>query len=280
MHSLISFLGSCLVLIFLTQSSLGQISITKQKKKVLSARVGEVLNFTDYGTRKYVFVERIVYEFPVAQAPMILDAPANQKSIRSDSSFQLPAELSFSFSKPGLYLISSDSTYKSETSILITPKDFPKFKNVDRVALPIVYIAKIKENLMVQYDQNKKYALDEFWRTLIKESDPEISSSVMQKMIRSYYGRVTQANQKFSSYKEGWKTDRGMIFIIFGNPNNIENTAVGQTWHYKIRNKKLAFDFLKKEDLFHQPHFELKRVKKYRRSWYNQIKKWRTGAME
>ena len=36
-----------------------------------------------------------------------------------------------------------------------------------------------------------------------------------------YYRRVRFANEEFTQYKDGWKTDRGMIYILFGPPNQV-----------------------------------------------------------
>ena len=41
-------------------------------------------------------------------------------------------------------------------------------------------------------------------------------------MMDEYYGRIQFANQNFGHYIDGWKTDMGMIYVIFGSPSNIE----------------------------------------------------------
>lgn len=64
-----------------------------------------------------------------------------------------------------------------------------------------------------------------------------------------FYNRVLQADQRFSvhKYKQGWKTDRGRIFIKFGEPDEIsvDNLPVGrypaQKWHYYQLNKTFYF---------------------------------------
>ena len=35
---------------------------------------------------------------------------------------------------------------------------------------------------------------------------------------------IEEANKQFSNYKEGWKTDMGMMYILFGPPWYIEST--------------------------------------------------------
>ena len=50
-----------------------------------------------------------------------------------------------------------------------------------------------------------------------------------KELIKNYYGRLQHANLFFTSYLEGWKTDRGMIFMIFGERTNA------------VRGQKLVF---------------------------------------
>ena len=35
-------------------------------------------------------------------------------------------------------------------------------------------------------------------------------------LIAIYYNRIQNANLHFTTFKEGWKTDRGMIYVVFG----------------------------------------------------------------
>ena len=64
-----------------------------------------------------------------------------------------------------------------------------------------------------------------------------------------FYNRVLQADQKFSvhKYKQGWETDRGRIYIKFGEPDEIsvDNLPLGrypaQKWQYYQLNKTFYF---------------------------------------
>ncbi len=57
-----------------------------------------------------------------------------------------------------------------------------------------------------------KQAIDDFWLTHINDSKQATQT------IKSYFSRVEEANKYFTNYKAGWKTDRGMIYILFGPP--------------------------------------------------------------
>ena len=67
----------------------------------------------------------------------------------------------------------------------------------------------------------------------------------MNKLFQELFNRVEYANNNYNylSY-EGWQTDRGKIFIINGNPYDIQNeyTADGEfeIWTYK-NNRQYIF---------------------------------------
>jgi GWxTD domain-containing protein len=56
------------------------------------------------------------------------------------------------------------------------------------------------------------------------------NESKARRTIRAYYRRVTQANMLFTSYKEGWKTDMGMVISSFGKPDQINKTKDKEVW--------------------------------------------------
>ncbi|MBI5476515.1 MAG: GWxTD domain-containing protein [Ignavibacteriales bacterium] len=65
--------------------------------------------------------------------------------------------------------------------------------------------------------ERKKTLFQEFW----KKKDPTPNSE-RNELMEEYYTRVTYANKHFGNYTEGWKSDMGMVYIIFGPPSNIE----------------------------------------------------------
>ena len=65
--------------------------------------------------------------------------------------------------------------------------------------------------------------------------------------MNEYFKRVQYADEKFGSFRDGWKTSMGMIFILFGPPDDIEVNLFGpsgrsyQIWHYYVINRKFEF---------------------------------------
>lgn len=80
----------------------------------------------------------------------------------------------------------------------------------------------------------KQQFLFEFWRRL--DPDPSTASNPVRE---EYFERVRHANQQFGfGFREGWRTDRGRVFIVYGPPDDYErypsrsDTKPYEIWHY------------------------------------------------
>lgn len=116
--------------------------------------------------------------------------------------------------------------------------------NLDDAIRQLKYIAsskEIKEMAKGNLDEKKRKFMD-FW----KERDP-VPETERNELMEEYYRRVRYANEHFSGYQEGWKTDMGMIFILFGPPSNIERHPFEidykpyEIWYYYELNREFVF---------------------------------------
>ena len=81
-----------------------------------------------------------------------------------------------------------------------------------------------------------------------KKRDPTPGTNINE-LMEEYYIRVNYVNEYFNmSWKEGWETDFGMIYILFGPPDEIQrsnvnnsNTSMYQVWYYNRINKQFVF---------------------------------------
>lgn len=62
---------------------------------------------------------------------------------------------------------------------------------------------------------DKRQALAEFWKNL----DPT-PGTPRNEAYEEYYERIEYANKNFRSYTDGWITDMGMVYVIYGAPMN------------------------------------------------------------
>jgi GWxTD domain-containing protein len=71
-------------------------------------------------------------------------------------------------------------------------------------------------------EAEKVKRLEDFWNKL----DPTPNTKKNEAM-EEYYFRIDYANKNFKAHSEGWLTDKGQIFIVFGMPMNVERTNRG-----------------------------------------------------
>lgn len=66
-------------------------------------------------------------------------------------------------------------------------------------------------------------------------------------IMNEYFDRVAYANEHFTHYFKGWKTDMGMIYILFGPPNSVDrhpfevDSKPYEIWDYYQRNRQFTF---------------------------------------
>jgi GWxTD domain-containing protein len=176
-----------------------------------------------------------------------------------------------SFPRKGLYLIQKD-TLSAEGVAFRVEDDYPRLARIQSLADPLIYVCTRQEFDRVKAAKGDKKAFDRV--ILGVTGDTERAKHFM----RTYFRRVELANQYFTSYKEGWKTDRGMIYIIFGLPNQILRFNEREVWEYKdAMFKKIEFTFVKSSTLFDPDNFVLIRDKKFQETWYDVIDLWRNA---
>lgn len=74
--------------------------------------------------------------------------------------------------------------------------------------------------------KNPKESFDSFWMNTYS------TKSRARNAIRKYYNWIENANTLFTDFKPGWKTDRGMMYIVFGKPNEVYRTGSLEEWYY------------------------------------------------
>jgi GWxTD domain-containing protein len=117
--------------------------------------------------------------------------------------------------------------------------------DLDLAVEQLVYIATQSEldyvnDAQTKEEKAKRYM--EFW----KKKDPSPSTEENE-VFNEYYRRIDYANEHFSHYVKGWKTDRGMVFILLGAPNNVDrhpfeyDSKPYEIWQYYQMNRQFIF---------------------------------------
>ncbi len=117
--------------------------------------------------------------------------------------------------------------------------------NLDNAIEQMIYVISRKEikNMKEKPPEEKRKMFMEYW----KERDPTPKTEENE-LMNEYYRRISVATEQFStSIKEGWRTDRGMVYILFGAPNDIDRHPFDlgskpyQIWYYFNLNRQFVF---------------------------------------
>lgn len=145
-------------------------------------------------------------------------------------------------------------TGELETRVLKTVRFFQSFGkgefmaggSLDEMVDQLEYVARGDEwkQLRDSRDARREALFKEFWGK--RDPTPDTPDN---ELFDEYYKRVNMANQRFGSNKrDGWITDRGRVFIVFGAPDTIERTkpfrssfAAYEVWYYEELRERFVF---------------------------------------
>lgn len=172
----------------------------------------------------------------------------------------------------GFYTFSVDSLATGIT-VARFHEEFPKILIARQLVYPLRYLTMRDEYVAMDTAKNVKKAVDEFW---LRSTGSEERA---REVIRNFYNRAEAANKLFGTEIEGWKTDRGMVYLIFGPPENVYRSVYSETWIYGNggNTNGLSFVFDHKTNAFTDQEFILSRNVDYRINWITAVDSWRQG---
>ena len=241
------------------------------------ATIGETVIIGDVaGTGKTLYGFRYKHEFDAASSPMNTAARPATKSLATDSTLTITTGQPFMLPKEGLYYFMEDTTDASGIGLVVADKRFPKLTRPEKLIKPVLYMSTSTEISELAQAQDTKKAFDRYWLSLMSGNE-----EVAKKTLKAYFNRVEEANRLFTSYKEGWKTDKGMIYIVLGAPDRVQRNREREVWVYNRRANvsEINFTFTKKPNQFVEDYYELVRYIEYQPIWYPIVEAWRTGAI-
>ncbi|MCK4569229.1 MAG: GWxTD domain-containing protein [Bacteroidales bacterium] len=225
-------------------------------------------------TAKEVFVRYYKREFPLALPPF-LEEPEHNFDYRADSVFVIVAEKGetevMQLQNEGFYHFQTDSSGRGGYTVFRFHKGFPEIISSEQMLQSLRYITTKNEFDEIRFSDDIKLAVDNFW--LNNAGNP----SRARAMIQKYYGRVVDANNYFTSYLEGWKTDRGLIYIVYGPPKIVFRGKDLEEWLYgeKGNSNSIRLQFVKVENPFTKNDYSLIKSPSYKEKWYNIVNTWR-----
>jgi GWxTD domain-containing protein len=256
--------------------------VLSQKKKIPVFR--NYLRTDEYFHIKYrdpsakLNVRYYQREFPLP-APPFSTSNMMPFEYRADKIFSIQQDekdtMGFTFSEPGFYHIQSDTFSKEGLTLFRFNNDFPQIKKPLQLLEPLRYLTSRQEYEAMSGSKSIKTAVDSFWVAAGG------SHERARELVKKFYNRIEDSNNYFSSYLEGWRTDRGLIYIVYGPPNIVYKTSDSENWVYGEENNfnSLSFTFLKVINPFTDNDFRLERNQSYRTSWLNAVDMWRQGRV-
>ncbi len=205
--------------------------------------------------------------FDVASPPFAEKQNKPDAFMFPDSTFTIQSGDKVNFKKEGLYLVQEDTIATEGFSFRVVKDAFPKFTKMEDLAPPLIFICTKEEHDQLLSAKDDKAKFDNVILDITKDKDRA------KTFMRSYFRRVELANTYFSSYKEGWKTDRGMIYLIFGLPDEVSKTGLKEIWYY--RTSKARFTFVRTGSVYDPNHFTLIRDNNFTEVWFSTIDLWR-----
>jgi GWxTD domain-containing protein len=266
-----------------TKNSNEQFFLLKQKDNIIhnhyNVRPNEKISINFFDTSvSELNLKAFTHEFPIA-IPPFSEMHELDYALKFDSLYSVKKSLNegftFSINKEGYYFIKTDTAQYKGFGFYSYNESFPGFASFEEMIGPLRYLTTRNEFETLMQSKDSKLSIDKFWLELSGNKERA------RELIKQYYSRVQNANYYFTSYKEGWKTDRGMIYIIFGSPNFVTRNGNIESWTYGEQNnyRSLNFFFTNQQKSMNSNDFKLERNPLFKDDWMQAIDVWRQGRV-
>jgi len=180
----------------------------------------------------------------------------------------------FEFHNTGYYSIRASDYPNLEYKILVADEFYPYFGDYLDLVKPLIYVSTNEEYKNMREAEDIRQSFEEFVNSTISSNE-----KVGKDFIKYYYRRIRKSARLFTEDREGWKTDRGMVYQVFGNPLQVFRNEKTELWVFPSDDGgRIRFIF----DILHQDgitKYKLIRGKRYRDSWMQAVSQWRTGRI-
>jgi len=249
--------------------------------EVLNRKFGENIklriSYNDNMVKK-IAVKYYNRDFPLTPPPFAVYSP-KRFDFTPDSMYYILLDDENSFeldiNKKGMFHIQTDSASKEGLTLIRNEDDFPELTMATQMIEPLRFITTNKEYISMQESEFPRDGVEEYWLTVANSPDRA------RELIRTFYNRVEDANEYFSTHLEGWRTDRGIIFVIFGPPDVIYKSSQGESWIYGNGKTKpsITYNFNSTYNPFSTNDMRLERNPEYKTYWYKAVDTWRQGRV-
>ena len=242
-------------------------------------RTDEILRPATFGLEVPLTLLRYTADFQPALPPMVTGGGGASATLTVADTRDLSPTDTFRIRRPGLYALRQGAAGGGSGGgaldpLLVEDGGFPDVRTAPDLIRPLIYLTTAQERQALYDAPEPKKATDTFWLTVAKD-DPTVARA----LIRTYYGRVAEANRLFTAHKPGWMTDRGMLWIVLGPPPRVDLLPDGEDWVYRdvAATSGARFRFQRRPSLFAPDHYALRRERSFEEVWYAAAGQWRQG---
>ncbi|SDC53255.1 GWxTD domain-containing protein [Algoriphagus faecimaris] len=213
--------------------------------------------------------------FDVPYPPMETKPAPVPKEIEVLDEGDFLANVPKTLDKLGYYFFQQDTSDTNGVLVKTTHEAYPKVRDWEEMIEMVTYISTRREHEELVSAEDKKKALDQYWFNLTKNPD------AAKNLIREYFRQVEFANILFTDFKAGWKTDKGMIYIVMGPPQEVNFFQDREVWTYQgvDESSKIRFTFARVKNILNPHYYTLNRSRAYQPIWFKNISQWRSGKM-
>jgi GWxTD domain-containing protein len=220
--------------------------------------------------------------------PPTMILPERSISPDPDTTIGLPYSdtIPMMFPKKGIFLCTIGKNIKEGYAFMNFGLSFPAMTTPEEMIEPLAFLATEDEMSALRSSIKLKVALDDFWIGCGGNVEKA------RELIRIYYTRALFANLYFSSYREGWRTDRGMIYLLYGPPDKIYKNPAEESWGYRnqviksrwgtgyqVKEDYMFFTFKKRDNRFSDNDYSLNRSETVLSNWDKAVLSWRKGII-
>jgi len=217
-----------------------------------------------------IWVKYFERDFKAASAPFSDKGRKFNPRRGIGETVKVPNGGTISLDGEGLYFVQTDTALLDGVFLNVFEGKYPRISSAQDMAESIRYITKSDEYKSLVASSNTKDDVEQFWLDKAKNKQKA------KELIKAYYTRVQVANRDFTTYKEGWKTDRGMIFLIFGRPKQVRKNPEGEEWIYAASGRRNGIQFRFKlidgQSLLSRSSF-------FKKPWDVEVYEWRKGIL-
>lgn len=175
----------------------------------------------------------------------------------------------------------SEPVVRQQTrDISVKSPNFPRISDLEEVIEALAYIARdreIKKILAADTPKEQRRLFDAFWGA--RTSNKKEAANLLE----TYYSRVEEANLFFTTHKAGWKTDRGMLYVVLGAPVEVDHYVDQEIWYYSYADNDPRRIYVFEQGMHYDKrgmmfeNFVLQRRPYYQRVWRRVVNHWRDG---